>query len=62
MRIIDIEIVPFEPSFAGDGYAMSFVIQTTLNDQLVRVINTSNYFTLSEVCLACPIEVVQPEC
>lgn len=37
MRIIDIEIVPFEPSFAGDGYAMSFVIQTTLYDQLVRI-------------------------
>jgi len=37
MRIVDIETVPFEPRFSGDGYAMSFVTQTTLHDQLVRI-------------------------
>lgn len=37
MRIVDIETVPFEPRFSGDGYAMSFVKQTTLYDQLVRI-------------------------
>ena len=37
MRIVDIETIPFEPQFAGNGYAMSFVVQTTLYDQLVRI-------------------------
>ena len=37
MRIVNIESLPFEPRFAGDGYAMSFVNQTTLFDQLVRI-------------------------
>jgi len=37
MRIVDIERVPFEPRFAGDGYKMSFVFQKTLFDQLERI-------------------------
>ncbi|WP_338549102.1 mandelate racemase/muconate lactonizing enzyme family protein [Roseovarius phycicola] len=37
MRIINIETIPFEPCFTGGGYAMSFVIQNTLYDQLVRI-------------------------
>ncbi len=37
MRFVNIETIPFEPSFTGEGYAMSFVIQKTLYDQLVRI-------------------------
>jgi len=35
--IASVDILPFTPRFSGDGYAMSFIVQKVLPNQLVRL-------------------------
>lgn len=49
MKIVQVEIIPFEPRFSGDGYAMSHVVQKVLYGRLIRLTTEDGQFGVGEI-------------
>ena len=49
MRVTDIQVVPFQPAFAGGGYVMSHVVQKTLCTRLIRITSENGHWGVGEI-------------
>ncbi|MEO7940288.1 MAG: enolase C-terminal domain-like protein [Burkholderiaceae bacterium] len=49
MRITHVQVAPFEPAFAGNGYAMSVGRQTVLSGRLVRLVDADGQSGTGEI-------------